>query len=129
MMYTPTPPPPPQPTHPQRPPPRRIPPQTAPVQHQVRREGTSGRQCREEQQRCDAQVVEELQRRYLREDAQGGEGLCGGWWAVRAAGHVFRILIAVWRSMDGWELVGEQRCCYRGGIVVEGVAGSALFRS
>lgn len=78
----------PDPTHPQRPPDRRIAPQAPPTEHQVGRQGFPGRERREEQQRRHAQVVEQLEREDLREDAQGREGRQGVWGWGAPAWHV-----------------------------------------
>ena len=74
----------PQPTNRQRPPARRVAPQAPPAEHQIRGEGPAGREGGEEQQRRDAEVVEQLEREDLREDTQRGEGRQGvrwWWWA------------------------------------------------
>ena len=77
----------PEPTNAQRPPGRRVAAQAAPAEHQVRREGFPGRQGGEEQQGRHAEVVEELERQDLREDAQGGEGGPGVRGRGTPAGH------------------------------------------
>ena len=76
----------PEPTNRQRPPAGRVAPQAPPTEHQIRGEGPARREGGEEQQRRDAEVVEQLERDDLREDAQGREGRPGvrRWWGPPA---------------------------------------------
>lgn len=88
----------PEPTNPQRPADRRVAPQAPPAEHQVRGEGPARRQGGEEQEAGRAEVVEQLERDDLREDAQGGEGGRGVFWGRRRAaraGHFFFFLLLV----------------------------------
>ena len=84
----------PEPTNRQRPPARRVAPQAPPTEHQIRGEGPARREDGEEQQRRDAEVVEQLERDDLREDAQGREGRLG---------------VRRWSGPPAWHFWGRKR--------------------
>lgn len=66
-----------EPTDPQRPAGRRVAPEAPPAEHEVGGERFPRRQGGEEQEARGAEVVEQLERDDLRQDAQGGAGRRG----------------------------------------------------